>query len=97
MASDTDLERFDRSIRRDAVHAMLTPSEIEAPPCHLARLISRQASFANVRPHGVDRTRGRDADLSHKGCTAIAAAPHMSLPVIDISAGDSIEIGVIFQ
>jgi hypothetical protein len=71
-------------------------SEIEALSCHLAGIISRHTDFANVRPHGVDRARRRDADVSHKGRTAIAVTPHSSLFVIDIPARDSPEVGVAF-
>ena len=48
-------------------------------------------------PHCVDRTGNRDANVSHEGCTAIPAASHPSLVVINISAEDLIEIGIIFQ
>src|SRR5262249_50721791 len=71
--------------------------EIEAPSCHLAGVISRQTSSANIRPHGVDRACRRDAYVSHKRCTAITAVSHASMLAIDIHAGDSIEIGVTFQ
>src|SRR5262249_10844689 len=71
--------------------------ETEAPPCHLAGVVSRQTSSANVRPHGVDRACRRDAYVSHKRCTAITAGSHASMLAIDIHAGDSIEIGVTFQ
>ena len=37
-------------------HTMLTPLEIEIPPCHLAEVISAQTSSANVRPHGIDHS-----------------------------------------
>ena len=71
--------------------------ETEAPACHLAGVVSRQTSPANVRPHGVDRACRRDAYASHKRCTAITAASHPSLLAIDIRVGNSIEIGVTFQ
>jgi hypothetical protein len=72
-------------------------SEIEAPPCHLAGVISRQTGFADVRPHGVDRARRRDADVAHKGRAAIAVAPHSSPLVIDECARDPGKRGLIFQ
>jgi hypothetical protein len=71
--------------------------ETEAPACHLAGVVSRQTSPANVRPHGVDRACRRDAYASHKRCTAITAASHPSMLAIDIRVGNSIEIGVTFQ
>jgi len=70
---------------------------MKAPSCHLTGVIARQASFANLGPHAVDRARRRDADLPHQRGAAIAAASHASLFVINIGAGDSIEIGVRFQ
>ena len=70
--------------------------EIEVPPCHLAGIISRQTSSANVRPHSVDRACRGDAYLSHKRRTAVTAASHMSEVAIDIGRGDSVEIGVAF-
>jgi hypothetical protein len=73
------------------------PLEIEASSRHLAGVISRQASSANVGPHGVDRACRRDADLPDERGTAIATALHASPLVIDIVAGDSCQIGVIFQ
>jgi hypothetical protein len=75
----------------------VTLSEIEAPPGHLAGIISWQTGFANVRPHGVDRARRRDADIPHKGRAAIAVAPHASLLVIDECARDSIKRRLVFQ
>jgi hypothetical protein len=76
---------------------MLAPLEIEAPSCHLAGIVSRQTSFANLRPHAVDRARRGDADVSHEGRTAIAVASHASSFVIDKCARDLFEIGVTFQ
>ena len=76
---------------------VLIPLEIEVPSCHLAGVISRQTSSANVRSHGVDRACSRDAYVSHKRCTAITAASHASMLAIGILLGDSIEIGVAFQ
>jgi hypothetical protein len=67
------------------------------PPCRQALVVSRQARFANIGPHGVNRARRRDADLARKGRTAIAVAPHAAVPVIDKSTRDAIEIGVGFQ
>jgi hypothetical protein len=66
-------------------------------PCRQARIVPGQTGFANVRPHGVDRTRRRDANLSHERGAAIAVTPHASVPVIDIGTRDSIEIGIVFQ
>jgi hypothetical protein len=71
--------------------------KIEAPPCHFAGVISRQTSSANIRSYGVDRACRRDAYVSHKRCTAITVASHVSMFAIGIRAGDSIEIGVTFQ
>jgi hypothetical protein len=71
--------------------------KIEAPPRHLAGVISRQTSSANVRPHGVDRARRGDAYVSHKRRTATTAASHASQVAIDIRMGDSVEIGAAFQ
>jgi hypothetical protein len=71
--------------------------EIEASSRHLTGVISRRTDFADVRPDAVDRARRRDADVSHKGCTAISSASHASLFVIDVRAGDLIELGVGFQ
>jgi hypothetical protein len=76
---------------------MDTLSQIKVPPCRQARVVSGQTSFANVRPHVVDRARRRNADLSHEGGAAIAATPHAAVLIIDIGAGDSIEIGVVFK
>jgi hypothetical protein len=73
------------------------PLKIEVSPCHFAGVISRQTSSANIRSYGVDRACRRDAYLSHKRCTAIAAASHTSMFAIGIRVGDSIEIGVTFQ
>jgi hypothetical protein len=73
------------------------PLKIEAPPCHFAGVVSRQTGPANIRSYGVDRACRRDAYMSHKRCTAIAAASHTSMFAIGIRAGDSIEIGVTFQ
>jgi hypothetical protein len=73
------------------------PLKIEALPCHFAGVISRQTSSANIRSYGVNRACRRDAYVSHKRCTAIAAASHASMFAIGIHAGDSIEIGVTFQ
>jgi hypothetical protein len=75
----------------------VTISKIEAPPCRLAGVISWQTSFANVRPHGVDRARRRDADIPHKGRAAIAVAPHSTLFVIDECARDPIKRRLILQ
>ena len=75
----------------------LTPSQIETPSCRLAGVISWQTSFANVRPHAVDRARRRDADIPHKGRAAIAVAPHSSLLAIDECARDPIKRRLIFQ
>jgi hypothetical protein len=69
--------------------------KIEALSCDPAGIIPWQARSANIRPHGVDRARRRDADISHKGCAAIAAASHTSLLVIDIRARYPIDIGFI--
>ena len=80
-----------------AHRAMLIPSKIEAPPCYLACVISRQTSSANVRPHGVNRACRRDAYVSHKGSTAITAASHASQVAFDVRAGDSVEVTVAFQ
>jgi len=52
-------KRIDDCAVGDAPGTMLTPLEIEVPPCHLAGVISGQTSSANVRPHGVDRARRR--------------------------------------
>ena len=71
--------------------------ETEAPPCHLAGVVSRQTSSANIRSYGVDRACRRDAYVSDKCCTAITAASHASMFAIGIRAGNSIEIGVTFQ
>jgi len=71
--------------------------EIEAPARYFAGVIAGQASLANVGSQDVDRARRRNADVSHKGCTTIPAASHASVFVIDICAGDLIEIGVVFQ
>lgn len=71
--------------------------EIKAPSRHFAGVIAGQASLANVGPQDIDRARRRDADLPNKGGAAISAASHASVFVIDIGAGDSIKIGVIFQ
>jgi hypothetical protein len=73
------------------------PSEIEAPSRHLAGIISRQAGPANVRPHGVDTARGRDADFANKRRAAIAVASDSSLPVIDEYPRDPIKRGVVLQ
>ena len=72
-------------------------SEIEAPSCRSAGAIPWRTRFANVRPHAIDRAGGRDADVTYKGRAAIALASHTPVFVIDIRAGDSIEIGVVFQ
>jgi hypothetical protein len=76
---------------------MLSPLEIEPAPCHLAGIISRQTSSANVGPHGVDRACRRDAYLSHERRTAITTASYATLVAIDIRVGDSVEIGVAFR
>ena len=85
------------SVARLAERDYANPLKIEALPCHFAGVVSRQTSSANVRSHGVDRACGRNAYVSHKGCTAIAVAPHAPMLAIDIRVGDSIEIGVAFQ
>ena len=71
--------------------------EIEAPSCHQAGVVARQAGFANVGPHGVNRARRRDANLAHQGGAAIAVAPHSSALVIDERARDPIKRRVILQ
>ncbi len=72
-------------------------SEIEPPARHLAGIISRQASPANVRPHSVDTARGRDTDFPHKRRAAIAGASDSVLPVIDECLRDPIKRGVVLQ
>jgi len=76
---------------------MLIPLEIETLPCHLACVIARQASPANVGPHGVDRACRRDAYVSHERRTSIAITSHVPLVAIDVRAGDSVEVGVALQ
>jgi hypothetical protein len=71
--------------------------EIEMPSRRQAGVIAGQTGFADVGPHGVDRARRRNADLTDKGRTAIAMASHAALCVIDIGGGNPIEIGVSFQ
>jgi hypothetical protein len=71
--------------------------EIEALSCHSAGVISGQTSFADVGPHSIDRARRRDADVPNKGRTAIAVTSHAAPLIIDVGAGDEIEVGVSFQ
>jgi hypothetical protein len=71
--------------------------EIKAASRHFAGVIAGQASLANVGPQGVDRACRRNADVSHEGSTTISAASHASVFVINIYAGDLIEIRFIFQ
>jgi hypothetical protein len=71
--------------------------EIETSSCRSAGVISRQTSSANVRPYAVDCAGRRDPYLSHKRRTAISDASHASKVVVDIRAGDSIEISRAFQ
>jgi hypothetical protein len=71
--------------------------EIEAPPRRSAGIISGQACSADIGPHGIDRARRRYTDVSNKGRTAIAAASHAAPFIIDIGAGDAIEIGIGLQ
>jgi hypothetical protein len=73
------------------------PLKIEVTSCHFAGVVSRQTSSANIRSYSVDRTRRRDAYVSHKRRTAITAASHAAMFAIDIRVGDSIKIGVTFQ
>jgi hypothetical protein len=73
------------------------PLKIEAPSSHFAGVITRQASFANVRPQDVDSARRKDTDVSHKGRTAISVTSHASELVINEWAGNLIEICIIFQ
>jgi hypothetical protein len=86
-------------VERDLVRPpdCANPLEIEAPPCHFAGVVSRQTSSANVWSRGVDRACRRDAYVSDKRCTAITAASHASMLMIDIRVRDSIQIRVTFQ
>jgi len=70
---------------------------VEAPPRHAAGVIARQAGFANLGSHLVDRAGRSDTDFPDQRGTAIAAAPHASVFVIEIGAGDLREVGVRFQ
>jgi hypothetical protein len=79
------------------VASWLLSSEMEAPPCHEAGVIPWQTGFANVRPHGVDRARGRNANVADEGRAAIALASHSSLPGSDERARDEIQRRLILQ
>ena len=70
---------------------------MEAPPRHAAGGVARQAGFANLGSHSVDGAGRGDADFPDQRGTAIAAAAHASVFVIDIGARDLSEIGVRFQ
>jgi len=76
---------------------LLKLREMEAPPCHTAGVIARQAGFANLGSRAVDGAGRGDADFPDQRGTAIAAAPHPSVFVIEIGAGDLREIGVRLQ
>lgn len=76
---------------------MLVLSKAEVSARHLAGVISGQACYANVRPHGVDRACRRDAYFSHQRRAAIAIATHASETPIDIVVGNPVEVGVTFQ
>ena len=71
--------------------------EIEMSSCRLAGVVSRQTCSANVRPDAVDCAGRRDSYLSYERRTAISIASHASKVIVDIRAGDSIEIGRAFQ
>jgi hypothetical protein len=72
-------------------------AKTEAPACHLTGVVPRQTSSANVRSHGVDRARRRNADLSHERQAAIVVAPHSPMLVIDQPGWDQIERRLLFQ
>src|SRR5216684_4973282 len=51
--------------------------QVEMPPGHVARVVSRPTISTNVGPHGVNRARRRYSDIAHKRRTAIADAAHL--------------------
>jgi hypothetical protein len=71
--------------------------KIKMPPCHFARVISRQTSSANVRSHGVDRARRGESYLSHKRHTAATVCIACVLGRHRYARGGFGRIGVAFQ
>jgi len=71
--------------------------QVEMPPGHFARVVSRPTHSTNVGPHGVNRARRRYSDIAHKRRTAIADAAHLRPPVIDERARNAVERRVVLQ
>jgi hypothetical protein len=67
----------------------------EMMPRHLAGLIARFTSTANLWANRVDRARRRDAYLAYQGGATIASALHASKMMVSKRAGDEIEIAVV--
>src|SRR5262249_15571173 len=70
-------------------------SQSEPMPRHLASVIARFTSAANLWPNAVDRARRRNADFTHQGCATIAVALHSSKMIVDKGAGDAIKIALV--
>lgn len=87
-----------RSVPAKVEHYLgASSSEIKAPPGHETRVVSRQACFANVGTHGVNRASCGETNISYQCRTAIAVASHPGLPIVDIGTRDAIQIIFIFQ
>jgi len=71
--------------------------QVETPPGHFARVVSRPTISTNVGPLGVNRARRRYSDISHKGRAAIADAAHLRQPVIHERARNAVERRVVLQ
>ena len=73
---------------------LLIRLKTEARTCHRAGIVARRAGSAHVGPDGVDRARGRYADISHECGAAITVATHAAAAAVDIGAGNQVEVGL---
>src|SRR5207253_10677216 len=65
----------------------------KARPRQVAQFIARLTRAAHLRPHRIERARGRDANLAGERHAAIAGTAHRAARVIDVLARDRLDLG----
>jgi hypothetical protein len=72
-------------------------SQAEPLPRHLAGVITRLASAANLWPDTIDGARRRNSDLTDQGGATVAVALHASKTMLGKRARNAIEIAVVLS